>query len=129
MKSALQSASDSVIDCPSPSCRYEICWPAYASAAGVQSPVTGMVAACVTCTVSFPPGSMVALTPEASNHIRAFVFCASSSIVGLAIGNVARAAYLASTASRNAVIRLWPPPRSRRFAWWNIHGSVSPRIR
>ena len=69
---------------------------------------------------------MVALTPDASNAMRAFTFCASSSIVGLTTGNVARAAYFASTASRNAVSRLWPPPRSRRFAWWNIHGSFSP---
>ena len=103
---SLQPASDTVIDCPAASWRYEIFCPAYASAPGVHRPVTGTVAALSTRTVSLPPGSSVATTPDALSAMRAFTIPASSSIVGLTTGNVARSLYLASTASIRVVNRL-----------------------
>ena len=98
--------------------------------AGVHSPVTGIGRGARHLHRQLPAG--LDGRADAGSVERT---CAPSSSAqarpssGSTIGNVARAAYLVSTASRNAVIRLWPPPRSRRFAWWNIHGSVSPRIR
>ena len=61
----------------------------------MQRPVIGTVAALATETVSFPPGAMVAPTPDAFSDIRSFTFCASSSMVGLTTGNVERASYFA----------------------------------
>jgi hypothetical protein len=47
-------------------------------------------------------------------------------MVGLRTGNVARAAYLFSTASRKGGDQALAAPEIARFAWWNIHGLLAP---